>query len=155
MPRGFWLLGSIVKVFPGHDTIVRSSEVKTKFSVMKRPVTKLPLLKRVFAQLDGSNTGKDVTDADCNFLFLIGFDITWTLQNLLSKKLCNPDVGTRVWSCRILAWTYGKVSGTEIILFKAFLDQYQYLGNCASTPPLTQHVVISQKVSVTVGLGEG
>ena len=22
-------------------------------------------------------------------------------------------------------------------------DQYQYLGNCASTPPLTQHVIIS------------
>ena len=43
--RSFWPLGSIVKGFPGHDTIVRSFKVKTEFGVMKRPVTKLPLLK--------------------------------------------------------------------------------------------------------------
>ena len=30
------------------------------------------------------------------------------------------------------------------------LDQYQYLGNCPPTPPLTQ-----QQVKVNVGLGEG
>ena len=29
VPRGYWPLGSIVKVFPGHDNIVRSAEVKT------------------------------------------------------------------------------------------------------------------------------
>ncbi|XP_068691199.1 uncharacterized protein [Montipora foliosa] len=37
VPRGYWPLGRIVKVFPGHDNIVRSAEVKTKFGVMKRP----------------------------------------------------------------------------------------------------------------------
>ena len=45
VPRGFWPLGRIVKVFPGHDNVVRSAEVKTKFGVMKRPVTKLALLE--------------------------------------------------------------------------------------------------------------
>ena len=45
VPRGNWPLGRIVKVFPGHDNVVRSAEVKTKFGVMKRPVTKLALLK--------------------------------------------------------------------------------------------------------------
>ena len=35
VPRGYWPLGRIVKVFPGHD----------KFGVMKRPVTKLALLE--------------------------------------------------------------------------------------------------------------
>ncbi|XP_068738732.1 uncharacterized protein [Montipora capricornis] len=41
VPRGNWPLGRIVKVFPGHDNVVRSAEVKTKFGVKKRPVTKL------------------------------------------------------------------------------------------------------------------
>ena len=45
VPRGYWPLGRIVKVFPGHDNVVRSAEVKTKFGVMKRPVTKLALLE--------------------------------------------------------------------------------------------------------------
>ena len=45
VPRGFRPLGRIVKVFPGHDNVVRSAEVKTKFGVMKRPVTKLALLE--------------------------------------------------------------------------------------------------------------
>ena len=43
--RGYWPLGKIVKVFPGHDNVVRSAEVKTKFGVMRRPVTKLALLE--------------------------------------------------------------------------------------------------------------
>ena len=45
VPRGYWPLGRIVKVFPGHDNVVRSAEVKTKFGVMRRPVTKLALLE--------------------------------------------------------------------------------------------------------------
>jgi len=40
---------------------------------------------------------------NCSFPSLIGFDITWTLYEVRSKKLCNPDVSTRVWSRRILA----------------------------------------------------
>ncbi|KAL9977438.1 hypothetical protein ACROYT_G014841 [Oculina patagonica] len=43
--RGSWPLGRIVKVFPGLDSIVRSADVKTKFGVMRRPVTKLALLE--------------------------------------------------------------------------------------------------------------
>ena len=45
VPRDNWPLGRIMKVFPGHDNVVRSAEVKTKFGVMKRPVTKLALLE--------------------------------------------------------------------------------------------------------------
>ena len=44
-PRGPWPLGRIVRVFPGHDIVVRSAEVKTKFGLMKRPVVKLALLE--------------------------------------------------------------------------------------------------------------
>ena len=43
-PRGSWPLGRIVRVFSGHDNVVRSAEVKTKFGLMKRPVMKLALL---------------------------------------------------------------------------------------------------------------
>ena len=43
--RGSWPLGRIVKVFPGLDSIVRSADVKTKFRVMRRPVTKLAVLE--------------------------------------------------------------------------------------------------------------
>ena len=43
--RGSWPLGRIVKVFPGLDSIVRSADVKTKFGVMRRPVTKLAVLE--------------------------------------------------------------------------------------------------------------
>ena len=45
IPRGFWPLGKIVRVFPGHDNVVRSAEVKTKFGLMKRPVVILALLE--------------------------------------------------------------------------------------------------------------
>ena len=44
-PRGSWPVGRIVRVFPGCDDVVRAAEVKTKFGVMKRPVTKLALLE--------------------------------------------------------------------------------------------------------------
>ena len=45
VPRGYWPLGRIVKVFPRHDNAVRSAGVITKFCVMKHPVTKLALLE--------------------------------------------------------------------------------------------------------------
>ena len=45
VPRGCWPLSRIKKVFTGQDNIVRSTEVKTRFGVMKRPVTKLALLE--------------------------------------------------------------------------------------------------------------
>ena len=38
--------------------------------------------------------GEDVTTAELYFLSLIGFDITWTLYEVFSKKLCNPDAST-------------------------------------------------------------
>ena len=41
--RPAWPLGRIVRVFPRRNNVVRSAEVKTKFAVMKRPVTKLAL----------------------------------------------------------------------------------------------------------------
>ena len=47
-PRGSWSLGSTVRVFPGSDDVVRTAEVKTKFGVMKRPVTKLVLLEECY-----------------------------------------------------------------------------------------------------------
>ncbi len=44
-PRGRWLLGRCIKVFPGRDGRVRTAEVKTKESTLVRPVAKLCLLE--------------------------------------------------------------------------------------------------------------
>ncbi len=44
-PRGRWLLGRCIKVFPGPDGRVRTAEVKTKESTLVRPVAKLCLLE--------------------------------------------------------------------------------------------------------------
>ena len=34
-------------------------------------------------------------------------------------------------------------------------DQYQYLGNCPPTPPLTQQQSIDSKLGLMLGLGRG
>ena len=34
-------------------------------------------------------------------------------------------------------------------------DQFKLLGNCPHTTPLSQHFALSEKLSDTVGLGEG
>ena len=44
-PRGRWLLGRVMKIFPGHDQRVRVGEVKTKNSTLVRPISKLVLLE--------------------------------------------------------------------------------------------------------------
>ena len=44
-PRGRWLLGRVMKIFPGHDQRVRVAEVKTKNSTFVRPISKLVLLE--------------------------------------------------------------------------------------------------------------
>ena len=45
VPRCLWMLGRVTRVFPGQDAFVRTAEVKTKNSVLVRPVTKLCLLE--------------------------------------------------------------------------------------------------------------
>ena len=45
LPRGHWLLGQVLKVFPGPDGLVRTAEVKTKNSTILRPISKLCLLE--------------------------------------------------------------------------------------------------------------
>ena len=45
LPRGHWLLGRVLKVFPGPDGLVRTAEVKTKNSTLLRPIFKLCLLE--------------------------------------------------------------------------------------------------------------
>ncbi|XP_068735362.1 uncharacterized protein [Montipora capricornis] len=44
-PRGRWLLGRVLKIFPGDDQRVRVAEVKTKSSTLVRPISKLVLLE--------------------------------------------------------------------------------------------------------------
>nr|XP_039252522.1 uncharacterized protein LOC120329805 [Styela clava] len=44
-PRGSWLLGRVIKVFPGKDNRVRVATVKTTNGEITRPVTKLCLLE--------------------------------------------------------------------------------------------------------------
>ena len=43
-PRNSWLLGRVVKAFPGSKGLVRSVLVKTKSNIIQRPITKLCLL---------------------------------------------------------------------------------------------------------------
>ncbi|KAK3716441.1 hypothetical protein QZH41_007049 [Actinostola sp. cb2023] len=45
LPRSRWLLGRVTRVFPGQDKFVRTVEIKTKSSVLVRPVAKLCLLE--------------------------------------------------------------------------------------------------------------
>lgn len=44
-PRSRWLLGRVIKVFPGKDNRVRVAELKTKNSTLIRPIHKLCLLE--------------------------------------------------------------------------------------------------------------
>lgn len=46
-PRGLWPLGKIVQTFPAKDGLVRSVQVKTRSTVLMRPVHKLCLLESV------------------------------------------------------------------------------------------------------------
>ena len=43
----------------------------------------------------------------------------------------------------------------ELFLLEEKWDQYQYLGNCPSTPPLTQKQPIDNKVGLMLGWGRG
>ena len=43
-PRGSWLLGKVLETFPDKHGFVRPFRLKTKSSIMERPVTKLCLL---------------------------------------------------------------------------------------------------------------
>ena len=47
IPRGRWLLGRCMKVFPGRDGRVRTAEIKTKESSLIRPISKLCLLEEL------------------------------------------------------------------------------------------------------------
>ena len=44
-PRGRWLLGRVIKTFPGQDSRVRVAEIKTKNSTLTRPISLLCLVK--------------------------------------------------------------------------------------------------------------
>ena len=44
-PRGAWPLGLVTATNRGRDGLVRSAKIKTKSTVMTRPITKLVLLE--------------------------------------------------------------------------------------------------------------
>jgi len=46
-PRGSWLLGKVLEIFPNAKGMVRSVKLQTKNSVIERPVTKLCLVQEV------------------------------------------------------------------------------------------------------------
>lgn len=54
LPRGLRLVGTITKVFPGTDGVVRAAEVKVKDSIYVRPVTKLVVLPEMPEDLSGT-----------------------------------------------------------------------------------------------------
>ena len=43
-PRGSWVVGRIIEVFPDQKGLVRTVSIKTQSSIMKRPITKLCLI---------------------------------------------------------------------------------------------------------------
>lgn len=47
LPRSQWLLGRVLETMPGADGLVRKAKLKTKESILIRPVTKLCLLEGV------------------------------------------------------------------------------------------------------------
>ncbi|XP_022102055.1 uncharacterized protein LOC110985381 [Acanthaster planci] len=47
LPRNKWLLGRVLETYPGKDQLVRVVKVKTKSSILTRPVQKLCLLESV------------------------------------------------------------------------------------------------------------
>lgn len=56
LPRGLWLVGTITKIFPGTDGVVRAAEVKVKDSIYVRPVTKLVELPEMPEDLNGTSS---------------------------------------------------------------------------------------------------
>jgi hypothetical protein len=61
--RGHWPLGKITKTFPGDDGAVRVVEVKTKNSVLRRPIHKLCMLEEATIG-DGVTKDKNTNDED-------------------------------------------------------------------------------------------
>ena len=47
VPRGAWPLGLVLETNVGRDGLVRSARLKTKTSVLVRPISKLVLLEGV------------------------------------------------------------------------------------------------------------
>ena len=47
VPRRTWPLARVMKTFPGNDGLVRSAEVKTRWTTLKRPIHKMCLLEGV------------------------------------------------------------------------------------------------------------
>lgn len=46
-PRGSWMLGRVTETFPDKRGLVRVVRLKTKTSIIERPVTKISLLNEV------------------------------------------------------------------------------------------------------------
>jgi len=44
LPHGSWLLGHIIETFPDANNLIRSARLRTKHSVLLRPVSKLCLI---------------------------------------------------------------------------------------------------------------
>ena len=46
-PRGHWLLGRVIKLYPGSKGLVRVVDVKTATGILKRPISKLCVIVEV------------------------------------------------------------------------------------------------------------
>ena len=46
-PRGHWLLGRVIKLYPGSKGVVRVVDVKTAAGILKRPISKLCVVVEV------------------------------------------------------------------------------------------------------------
>ena len=49
IPRGSWPLARVLRVYPGKDELVRVADIRTKSTVLTRPITKLCLLEETIS----------------------------------------------------------------------------------------------------------
>lgn len=62
MPRNQWIRGRITKVFEGKDGQVRSAEIKTSSSILRRPACKIAVLDVTGKSSEAIYGGLDVTN---------------------------------------------------------------------------------------------
>lgn len=60
LPPSKWLMGKIVKCYPGKDNISRVFDVKTQHGILQRPAVKLCILPVIESE---ASTGRDVQDS--------------------------------------------------------------------------------------------
>ena len=119
-----------MKVFGGDHMVFRGGRREGGFNRCEKSLE--GGLKRIHRQSGGGEGGRRITVTQQNFMGDLGY-IRARAEYEVREIIC--------WlHCRVL------VSKKE-----EKWDQYQYLGNCPPTPPLTQQQSIDNKLGLMLG----